>query len=110
MQLLLKALIGAALAVLIEALTKSKNYFIAGLIPLFPAFALMSHYTIGTQRSVSDLKNTVLFSIFSLIPYFAYLISMYYLADRARLRFSLLLAVLSWGIVASILILVWRRP
>jgi uncharacterized membrane protein (GlpM family) len=69
-QLFIKALIGAAIVVLIQVLTRSKNYYIAGLVPLFPTFALISHYLVGSQRPVGELKTTNNFSMFSLIPYF----------------------------------------
>ena len=108
MLLMFKALIGVAIVLLIEVLTKSKYYFIAGMIPLFPAFALLSHYTIGTQRSVADLKDTVLFSILSLLPYFIFLAMMYFFAGKISLQVSLVGAVFCWGLVAGVLIYVWR--
>ena len=70
MQLFIKALIGAAVVVLIQLLTRSKNYYIAGLVPLFPTFALISHYMVGSQRTMPALKNTIIFSMFSLIPFY----------------------------------------
>ncbi|CNG04332.1 GlpM protein [Yersinia enterocolitica] len=52
MSLLLKALIGAGVVVLIGILAKTRNYYIAGLIPLFPTFALIAHYIVGSERSI----------------------------------------------------------
>lgn len=43
MGLLIKAALGALVVVLIGILAKTKNYYIAGLIPLFPTFALIAH-------------------------------------------------------------------
>ncbi len=43
MHLLIRALAGAAVVVLISLLSRTKNYYLAGLIPLFPTFALISH-------------------------------------------------------------------
>ena len=51
----LKALLGAAAVVLIQLLAKTQNYFIAGLVPLIPTFALIAHYIVGSERTVSDL-------------------------------------------------------
>jgi hypothetical protein len=58
--------------VVILALAKTRNY-IAGLVPLFPTFALIAHYIVGKGRSVDDLKTTILFGMWSIIPYFVYL-------------------------------------
>ena len=109
MQLFIKALIGAAVVVLIQLLTGSKNYYIAGLVPLFPTFALISHYMMGSQRTIPDLKITILFSILSLIPYFIYLLALYLLVDRLRLELSLVGAALCWGWAAVLLTFVWNR-
>ncbi len=107
--LFFKACIGAIMVVLMALLAKSKNYYIAGLVPLFPTFALIAHAIVGAQRGSNDLKTTALFGIFSLIPYFAYLLSVYIFADKYSLWINLVLSTLIWIIFAGILILVWKR-
>jgi two-component system response regulator AauR len=72
MDLVFKAALGAAVVVILAALAKT-NYYIAGLVPLFPTFALIAHYIVGKGRSVDDLKTTILFGMWSIIPYFVYL-------------------------------------
>jgi len=108
-ELLVKVCWGAVAVVIIELLARTRNYYIAGLVPLFPTFALISHYIVGSQRTVPELKETVGFSMFSLIPYLVYLVAVYYLADRLRLELSLLMGTLFWAAAAAILVLVWNR-
>ncbi|EJX5041238.1 GlpM family protein, partial [Salmonella enterica] len=50
MGLVIKAALGALVVVLIGLLSKTKNYYIAGLIPLFPTFALIAHYIVASER------------------------------------------------------------
>lgn len=109
MDLLLKAALGALVVVLLAALSKTRNYYIAGLVPLFPTFALIAHYIVGKGRSIDDLKTTILFGMWSIIPYFIYLAVLYVLVDRLRLEVSLALAVLAWLIAASVLVSLWLR-
>ncbi len=109
MELLVKACLGAVAVVIIELLARTKNYYIAGLVPLFPTFALVSHYIVGSQRTMPEFKETVAFSVFSLIPYLVYLVAVYYLADRVRLELSLLVGTLCWTAAAAILVLGWNR-
>ena len=109
MELLVKACLGAVAVVIIELLARTRNYYIAGLVPLFPTSALISHYIVGSQRTVPELEETVGFSMFSLIPYLVYLVAVYYLADRLRLELSLLMGTLFWTAAAAILVLVWNR-
>jgi len=107
--LFIKALIGAAVVVIIQLLARSKNYYIAGLVPLFPTFALISHYIVGSQRTIVELKSTIVFSMFSLIPYFIYLLALYLFVDRLRLELALLAAAICWGLAAGLLIVLWNR-
>jgi membrane protein GlpM len=107
--LFLKAMIGALAVLLIALLSKSKIFYIAGLVPLFPTFALIAHYMVGTERSDQALKVTALFGLWSLIPYALYLAMVYYLCTRMQLNATLALATLAWFIAAGILLLVWTQ-
>ena len=109
MDLILKATLGAAVVVILAALAKTKNYYIAGLVPLFPTFALIAHYIVGKGRSLDDLKTTIVFGMWSIIPYFIYLATLYVMVDRLRLEASLAVAALAWLIAASALVSVWVR-
>ncbi|MFJ2546933.1 GlpM family protein [Pseudomonas sp. NPDC087612] len=106
---MLKACLGAAVVVILAALAKTRNYYIAGLVPLFPTFALIAHYIVGKGRSLEDLKTTILFSAWSIIPYFVYLATLYLLVERLRLETSLALATLAWLVAATVLVSVWVR-
>ena len=109
MDLVFKAALGAAVVLLLAVLAKTKNYYIAGLVPLFPTFALIAHYIVGKGRSVDDLKTTIVFGMWSIIPYFVYLAALYVLVDRLRLEASLALAAVAWLIAATVLVSVWVR-
>ena len=108
--LLLKALLGAVIIIVIQLLAKTKNYYIAGLVPLFPTFTLMSHYIVGTQRTVGELKATIRFGIAAMIPYFVYMLALYFLVERVKLVPALLAATLCWAIAATMLVAVWKGP
>ncbi len=72
MGLVIKAALGALVVLLIGVLAKTKNYYIAGLIPLFPTFALIAHYIVASERGIEALRATIIFSMWSIIPYFVY--------------------------------------
>ncbi len=109
MDLILKASLGATVVVLLAILSKTRNYYIAGLVPLFPTFALIAHYIVGKGRSLADLKTTILFGMWSIIPYFIYLAALYVLVDRMRLEASLALATVAWLVAATVLVTLWMR-
>ncbi len=107
--LFLKSLLGAAAVLLIALLSKTSNFFVAGLVPLFPTFALIAHYIVGSERSPGDLRATALFGLWSLIPYALYLLIVYWLSVRASLTATLLLATAGWVVAAAILLFAWTR-
>ncbi|NBN60388.1 hypothetical protein GWJ07_12275 [Proteus sp. G2639] len=109
MGLLIKALIGAFVVVLIAVLSKSRHYYIAGLVPLFPTFALIAHYIVGSERSIEALRTTIIFSLWAVIPYLVYLISLYVMINYVKLLSALATAVICWIIAAWLLIQLWNR-
>ncbi|EGR0061463.1 TPA: GlpM family protein [Vibrio vulnificus] len=107
--LFLKSLLGAAAVVIIALLSKSKNFYIAGLVPLFPTFALIAHFIVGSERSMGDLRQTALFGLWSLLPYAAYLAAVYYFSYRFSLVTTLSAATVIWLMAASLLIVAWTK-
>lgn len=109
MALFLKCLLGAAAVLVIALLSKTRNFYIAGLVPLFPTFALIAHYIVGTDRSAADLRTTALFGLASLLPYAVYLGVVYWLALRMSLQATLSLATLAWFGAAALLLVFWPK-
>ncbi|GAL59615.1 hypothetical protein YdgC [Pseudescherichia vulneris NBRC 102420] len=109
MGLVVKAAIGALVVLLIGVLAKTKNYYIAGLIPLFPTFALIAHYIVASERGIEALRTTIVFGMWAIIPYFIYLLSLWYFTAAMRLPLALGAAVLCWSLSAWLLIFCWSR-
>lgn len=107
--LFLKSLLGALAVLLIALLARSKSFFIAGLVPLFPTFALIAHYIVGTERSGADLQKTALFGLWSLFPYAGYLVAVYFGSVRWPLAVTLGLATAAWVLMALGMIVLWGR-
>lgn len=80
--LFLKCMLGAGVVLIISVLSKSKAFYIAGLVPLFPTFALIAHVIVYQQKGAEALQKTALFGLWSLIPYAIYLVAVYVLATR----------------------------
>jgi membrane protein GlpM len=109
MSLFLKCMFGALTVLLIALLSNSKNFFVAGLVPLFPTFALIAHYIVGTERAAVDLRTTALLGLWSLIPYAIYLGFVYWLSVRFPLVTTLLLATTAWCVGAALLLFGWFK-
>ncbi|MFK5880970.1 MAG: GlpM family protein [Sulfurospirillum sp.] len=108
MSLLIKSLLGAITVVIIDFMAKTKNFYIAGLAPLFPTFAIIAHYIVGKEHNTSDLQKTVLFGICALIPYFIYLLSVYLLCTKLSLIHTIIVSTVAWILTAIVLLLLWK--
>lgn len=106
--LFFKCLLGALVVLLISILSKSKAFYIAGLVPLFPTFALIAHVIVFQQKGAEALQKTALFGLWSLIPYAIYLVAVYMLATRVSMWSCLGLATLCWMVAAAGLIYGWQ--
>jgi len=106
--LFLKCMLGAGVVLIISILSKSKAFYIAGLVPLFPTFALIAHVIVYQQKGAEALQKTALFGLWSLIPYAIYLIAVYVLATRLPMWSCLGLATLCWVVAAASLIYGWQ--
>ena len=93
---------------LISILSKSKAFYIAGLVPLFPTFALIAHVIVYQQKGAVALQKTALFGLWSLIPYAIYLAAVYVLATRMSMWSCLGVATLCWVVAAAGLIYGWQ--
>ncbi|MFY5897736.1 GlpM family protein [Acinetobacter pittii] len=101
--LFLKCMLGAGVILIISILSKSKAFYIAGLVPLFPTFALIAHVIVYQQKGAEALQKTALFGLWSLIPY-----AVYVLATRMLMWSCLGVATLCWVVAAAGLIYGWQ--
>lgn len=108
LSLFLKCSLGALAVLIIALLSKSKTFYIAGLVPLFPTFALIAHVIIVQEQGALALRKTALFGIWSLIPYLLYLLTVYWFATKFSAWFCLGSATVVWCLLAAILIYLWR--
>ncbi|MEO9302266.1 GlpM family protein [Acinetobacter pittii] len=106
--LFLKCTLGAGVVLIISILSKSKAFYIAGLVPLFPTFALIAHVIVYQQKGAEALQKTALFGLWSLIPYAIYLVAVYVLATRMSMWSCLGVATLCWVVAAAGLIYGWQ--
>ena len=109
LSLFFKCSIGAFAVLTIALLSRSKSFFIAGLVPLFPTFALIAHYIVGSERTPVELRTTALFGLYAIVPYAAYLFAVYYFSIRFNLVTNLLISTGIWILFAAVLLVTWVK-
>jgi membrane protein GlpM len=101
------ALIATVVAISLLALTRF--YPFAGVVPLLPVFALIAHYIVGGKYTRAELKNTLLFCLYSMVPLLIYLVALYALVDLMPLRWALVCAAAVWCLPATLLLILWMK-
>ena len=109
LSLFLKCMLGAVAVLVISIFSKSKAFYLAGLVPLFPTFALIAHVIVAQEKGTDALRQTALFGLWSLIPYFIYLFLVYLLALKLPLWMCLSVATAGWIAAAAIFIYAWQN-
>jgi len=107
MDLVLKGCVGAAVTIAIALVSRTKFYFLAGLLPLFPVFAVIAHFIAVGEVGVQGLRQVALFGIWSLVPYFAYLVGIYFLSEKFAFKYALLMSLLLWCVSSVLIIFLW---
>jgi len=107
--ILLKGFYGAFFVILISIIAKTKNYYIAGLLPLFPIFTIITHLIVGSDGTPGHMRSVIIFGLWSIIPYALYLATMYILNDRYSLPYTIAGGLIVWLIAALILVYCWNR-
>jgi uncharacterized membrane protein (GlpM family) len=64
---------------------------------------------VASERGIEALRTTIVFSMWSIIPYFVYLVSLWYFTGFMRLPVALGGSVVSWGLSAWLLIFCWIK-
>ena len=70
---------------------------------------LMDAAADAVLRGIEALRTTIVFGMWSIIPYFIYLLSLWYFTGVMRLPFALAGAVGCWSLCAWLLIIGWSR-
>lgn len=104
----LKAFIGFIIVFIIQILSKSKNYVLAALVPLFPSLGIFSYYFVSKEYGANKLQETIIFGMLSLATYFSFLLALLVFSKHFKIIQSLFMASGVWFICAFIQTNVWN--
>jgi uncharacterized membrane protein (GlpM family) len=107
LSLALKAFLGFVIVLLVQLFARSKHYYVAALVPLFPSLGIFSYYFVGDEQGPRKLQETILFGMVSLLTYFSFLLALLIGIRHFRVVTSLLVASATWFAVAAAQIKAW---
>lgn len=92
--------LGAAMTILIALASRSNFYLLSGLIPLFPAFAIIAYFMAKQRDNGEELGNVIQFNIVALVPYLAFALCMYSLHTVLNFYVAMSISIVVWMLTA----------
>ena len=108
MDLFLKCLIAVIIMIAIHYVSKTDNYYIAGLILSFPGLSILAYYFMYLEQGAAKVRTTTYFAMLSSIPFLIFLIVLNLTLKKYNIVHSILIASTVWAICSSTLIVVWK--
>lgn len=106
----INAAIGAFVAILIAFISRTNFYFLSGLAPLFPTFALFAHVVAFKMGGTEQVKEVIFFGFLAMIAYFVYLGSLYLLLNGGlRFAYAVTGALIFWTISAGFIFYLGKK-
>lgn len=110
MEIIVKGILGAFVAILLHFVSAgNKNYFFAGMIPLFPTFMLFAHVMFASSGEVHKLQTSAIFGLLSLIPYGIYLLITWKCTPKYGSWAAISLGLSGWALLAGIIAFFWVK-
>ena len=101
MDILWKSIVGGVMTGLIVWLSKKGNV-LPGILPLFPTFALIALYRVGTKGDTKGFQQACAAAIKTLPAYLAFLVVCYLSIEKTSFRTTLVLGLVVWFVVALV--------
>ncbi|RTL73088.1 MAG: hypothetical protein EKK41_01330 [Hyphomicrobiales bacterium] len=99
---------GAMIAASLGVLARLNLYYLMGLVPLFPTFALMAHVLAAASGNDTGLRMAAAFGLYALLPYACYLGSILWLSHAMPPLASIAVGLCAWFVTAFALIWAWN--
>lgn len=108
MDLLIKCIVAVSIIIVVHFVSKTKNYYITGLVLSFPGLSILAYYFMYTEQGVSKVRVTTYFAMFSAIPFVIFLLVLNFTLKKYHIFHSILISSAVWIILSSVLIIIWK--
>jgi membrane protein GlpM len=107
MDILWKGVIGGVMTALIAWLSKKGNV-LPGILPLFPTFAVIALYLVGSRGDANGFQEACKAGMKTIPAYLTFLVICYFSINKFDFRMALLIGLAFWFIAALVVFLVPR--
>jgi|GEM_PF-2825487 len=109
MEIALKGIFGALVALGMHFAANSKYPYMAGLIPSIPIFAILGHAIFANSGRSGDLQGAAHFGLVTIGPFILYLVVVWWLSTRTNMWVALILAAAAWSVTTLMVFAAWNQ-
>jgi len=109
LNLLIKCVTAVVIMTAVHYISKTDNYYIAGLALSFPGLSIIAYYFMYKEQGVNKVRITTCFAMLSAIPFIIFLFVLNFALKRYNILNSILISSTVWVIFSSILIVIWKN-
>lgn len=95
--------------VIVHYISKTNNYYIAGLILSFPGLSIIAYYFMYLEQGAAKVRVTTYFAMLSAVPFVIFLFVLNFVLKKYNIYLSILIASLVWVSISSMLIVIWKN-
>ena len=109
MDLSIKCAAAVIIMVAIHYISKTKNFYISGLMLSFPGLSILAYYFMYMEQGATKVRLTTYFALFSLIPFAIFLFVLNLTLKRYNILISILISSAVWLTLATSLVAIWNK-
>jgi len=106
--LFIKCIVAVIIMIAVDYISKTHNYYIAGLVLSFPGLSILAYYFMYIEQGVSKVRVTTYFAMLSAIPFVIFLLVLNVTLKKYNIYISILVSSMVWATISSILIVIWK--
>jgi len=109
LNLFIKCFVAVIIMIAVDYISKTNNYYIAGLVLSFPGLSILAYYFMYMEQGVSKVRVTTYFAMLSAIPFVTFLLVLNFALKKYNIYNSILVSSMVWITASSILIVIWKN-
>jgi len=109
LNLFIKCFVAIIIMIAVDYISKTNNYYIAGLVLSFPGLSILAYYFMYIEQGVSKVRVTTYFAMLSAIPFVTFLLVLNFTLKKYNIYNSILVSSMVWITASSILIVIWKN-
>lgn len=109
LDLFIKCVMAVIIMGIVHYISKTDNYYIAGLVLSFPGLSILAYYFMYIEQGALKVRETIHFAIVSAIPFIIFLLVLNHTLKSYNLFNSIVISSMVWLFLSSILIIAWKN-